>query len=132
MPTISLRVNGRNYRFDCGEGEEAHLRTLADHLDGHLRSLIDAHGAVGDERLLMMVGLMVTDELMEARARIAELEAGDGEPRGRRRKSSRAAKRGAPEGAPEDAAVDAGSTPGDPVSPDDEALELAPTATAAE
>lgn len=128
MPTISLRVNGRNYRFDCGEGEDAHLRDLADHLDGHLRSLTAAHGAVGDERLLIMAGLMVADELMEARARIAELEAGAGETRGRRRKSSRTAPREAPER--DEANTEPASD--DAVAHDADTLELTPTATAAE
>lgn len=75
MPTISLRVNGRNYRFGCEAGEEERLQSLAAHLDGHLKSLVAQHGAVGDERLLMMASLMVADELFEARAQIEELEA---------------------------------------------------------
>ena len=91
MPTISLRVNGRNYRFDCAEGEQEHLSGLAAHLDGHLKSLAAAHGIVGDERLLMMAALTVTDELMEARARIAELES-SGPTRRSKRKAETASK----------------------------------------
>ncbi len=45
------------------------LRISAPKLDG----LVTEHGAVGDERLILMAALLITDELFDARVDIDDL-----------------------------------------------------------
>jgi len=57
----------------CQEGEEEHLQELARHLRSHVEGLAKQFGQIGDDRLLMMAGLMIADELWELRRRVVEL-----------------------------------------------------------
>ncbi len=72
MGQVAVNVNGRTYRFDCGDGEEARLNKLADFVRARIDSLTRQYGNVGSERLLLMAALLITDELMDARAACAE------------------------------------------------------------
>jgi cell division protein ZapA len=75
MSTVAVTIAGRSYRMACGEGEEAHLQQLARHVDQTLASLRKGFGEIGDARLVIMTAITVSDELFEARRRVAELEA---------------------------------------------------------
>jgi cell division protein ZapA len=68
MTQVTLTLNGRSYKFVCEPGEEAHFRALAAHLQGKVDSVRKQFGKVGDERILAMAALLVTDELFEVRA----------------------------------------------------------------
>jgi cell division protein ZapA (FtsZ GTPase activity inhibitor) len=68
MPQVSLTLNGRVYRFVCEPGEEDHFLTLAHYLQAKVETVRSQFGKVGDERILAMAALLVTDELFEARA----------------------------------------------------------------
>jgi cell division protein ZapA len=74
MALVNVLVNGRAYTVACDDGEEEHLRDLAEYLDKRVRQLVETVGQVGDARLLLMAGLVVVDELAEALGRVAELE----------------------------------------------------------
>lgn len=74
MAHVIVQVNGRPYTMQCPEGEEAHLRELAELLDGEVQRVKSSVGNVGDIRTLVMAGLMVADRLSEAIARIQSLE----------------------------------------------------------
>ena len=74
MAQVGITVNGRRYRLGCGEGEEARLQLLAGTLDRHIVALSDDFGQLGDERLLMMAGLMIADELLDAEVQITGLK----------------------------------------------------------
>jgi len=69
--TISL--NGRAFTIGCEDGQQAYLRELAGHLDGHVRSLAERVGQIGDLRLLLMASLIVADELKEAQGELESL-----------------------------------------------------------
>ncbi len=71
MPQVEVNINGRRYQIACGEGQEDHLSKLAVYIDGRVREMAAAFGQVGDARLLVMVGLLVADELLEARAALS-------------------------------------------------------------
>jgi cell division protein ZapA len=71
MTQVTLTLNGRSYKFVCEPGEEAHFRALAAHLQSKVDSVRKQFGKVGDERILAMAALLVTDELFEARAQAA-------------------------------------------------------------
>jgi cell division protein ZapA len=64
---ISVTLNGRTYRLECGEGEEAHLIELAEYLGTHVEEMKRKFGQVGDDRLILMASLVVLDELWELR-----------------------------------------------------------------
>jgi cell division protein ZapA len=72
MRQVSITLNGRSYRLGCGEGEEARLKELTDYLGAKIEGLRPRPGQAGDERLLVMAAILVTDELFEARARLTE------------------------------------------------------------
>ncbi|GAB0498493.1 hypothetical protein MMPV_009838 [Pyropia vietnamensis] len=59
----------------CDEGQEPHLLSLAERLNGYVSQLKGAFGEIGDQRLTVMAGIMVTDELREMEKRLASLEA---------------------------------------------------------
>ncbi len=74
MGQVVVNVNGRSYRFDCGDGEEARLNEMADSVRARIEALTKQYGQVGSERLLVMAALLITDELMDARAALAEAD----------------------------------------------------------
>ncbi len=74
MGQVLITLNGRTYRMACGDGQEVRLERLADHLKSKVDTLAIEFGQVGEERLLLMAGLLVTDELFEAREQIAPAE----------------------------------------------------------
>jgi cell division protein ZapA len=69
-----VTLNGRTYRLECGSGEEAHLIELSEYLASHVETMKHKFGQVGDDRLILMAALMVTDELWEARRHIEEMK----------------------------------------------------------
>jgi cell division protein ZapA len=76
MGQVTVTVNGRTYRLQCGAGEEQRLIELATHVGNCVDGLAAEFGAIDDERLLLMAALLVADELWDARARLAHMEAG--------------------------------------------------------
>ena len=74
MAQVVVQVNDRPYTMQCSDGEERHLQELARLLDGEVTRIKESVGQVGDIRVLLMAGLMVADQLAEARRRVEELE----------------------------------------------------------
>jgi len=66
---VSVTLNGRTYRLKCGEGEENHLIALAEYLGSHVDTMKRKFGQVGDDRLILMASLLVTDELWSSGGR---------------------------------------------------------------
>jgi cell division protein ZapA len=83
MSKVTISLNGRAFTIGCEEGQQAYLRDLASHLDGHVRDLSDKVGQIGDLRLLLMASLIVADEMREAQGRIEALEEERAELKGR-------------------------------------------------
>ena len=75
MSQVTITVNGRTYKLACDDGEEQHLLKLAAHLSSHVDELRGSFGRVGDDRLMLMAGLMICDELFELRGRHDKLNA---------------------------------------------------------
>ena len=67
MGQVTVTLNGRTYRLRCGDGEEERLLRIAGHVSGHVERLTREHGQIGDERLILMAAILVTDELFELR-----------------------------------------------------------------
>ena len=70
MPLVNVMVNNRTYTIACDEGEQEHLKELAGHVDAKVRELAGSVGQVGDQKLMLMAAVLITDELLEARARL--------------------------------------------------------------
>jgi cell division protein ZapA len=75
MPEVNVEINGRKYRMACEEGQQKHLIGLAERFDAHVDQLKGAVGEIGDNRLTVMAGIAVVDELAEAERKIKALEA---------------------------------------------------------
>jgi cell division protein ZapA len=75
MGQVTVVLNGRTYRLECGEGEESHLIALAEYLGTHIEDLKRKFGQVGDDRLILMASLLVTDELWELRREMEAMKA---------------------------------------------------------
>lgn len=75
MPQIVVTIDGKTYRMACAEGDEAHLEGLAASVDRRIAELRAGLGELGDQRLTVMAAIMASDELSDAQARVAELEA---------------------------------------------------------
>lgn len=74
MPEVNVEINGRKYRMACEEGQQQRLIGLADRFNTHVEALKGAVGEIGDNRLTVMAGIAVVDELAEAEKRIKALE----------------------------------------------------------
>jgi cell division protein ZapA len=70
MPLVNVMVNSRAYAIACDEGEEEHLKELAGHVDVKMRELTASVGQVGDQKLLLMAAVLITDELFDARGKL--------------------------------------------------------------
>src|SRR5688572_33195866 len=92
MGQVTVTLNGRTYRLECGEGEESHLIALAEYLGTHVDTMRRKFGQVGDDRLILMASLLVTDELWELRRQMQELKASLAEARRDRSISDESAK----------------------------------------
>ncbi len=66
MAQLDVTINGRNYRVACEDGQEDHLRQLAEYVDGRVKELVDVVGQVGEARLVVMASLLIADELSES------------------------------------------------------------------
>lgn len=71
MPLVNVMVNGRAYTIACDDGEEAHLKELAAHVDEKAREVLQSVGQVGDTRMLLMAALLIADEHNELAANLA-------------------------------------------------------------
>lgn len=74
MPEVNVEINGRKYRMACEDGQETHLMGLADRFNKHIETFKGGFGEIGDNRLTVMAGIAVLDELTEAERRIALLK----------------------------------------------------------
>jgi cell division protein ZapA len=74
MGQISVTLNGRTCRLECGEGEEAHLIELAEYLGTHVEDMKRKFGQIGDDRLILMASLVALDELWELRRQMAQMK----------------------------------------------------------
>jgi cell division protein ZapA len=73
VPEVNVEINGRKYRMACEPGQEQHLQSLADRYNQSIDGLKESFGEIGDNRLTVMAGIAILDELVEAERRIGQL-----------------------------------------------------------
>lgn len=74
MAVVDVTVNGRSYQVACDDGQEPHLLELARLIDSRIGELARDMGQVGDARLILMAGLLIADELADAREEVRTLK----------------------------------------------------------
>ena len=74
MAEVDIRVNGREYKVTCEDGQEERLQQLSAYFDRHVSALSAELGQIGDARLMLLAALTVCDELFDAKGRAADLE----------------------------------------------------------
>jgi cell division protein ZapA len=68
MGAITVSIGGRDYSLACRDGEEPRLIQLASHLSYKADELAQTLGQMSEPRLLLMAGILVTDELFDLRS----------------------------------------------------------------
>jgi cell division protein ZapA len=74
MPEVNVEIDGKKFRMACEEGQEQHLMELAERFNRTVLQLKGSFGEIGDNRLVVMAGIAVLDELAEAEDRIEALK----------------------------------------------------------
>jgi cell division protein ZapA len=74
MAQVNLTVNGRVYRMACEDGEEDHVTELGQRFDAAINELRGVLGEIGDQRLMVMAGILMTDRLGDTEERLRRLE----------------------------------------------------------
>ena len=74
MAQVTVTIDGKSYRMACDEGQEEHLTDLAGRFDRYVAHLKESFGEIGDQRITVMAGIMVMDELAELQKRVRGME----------------------------------------------------------
>lgn len=74
MAQVDIRVNGRDYKITCDDGQEERLQRLSGYFDRHVSALTGELGQIGEARLMLLAALTICDELFELKARAEDLE----------------------------------------------------------
>jgi cell division protein ZapA len=74
MAQVNLSVNGRIYRMACEDGEEEHVARLGERFDAAINELRGVLGEIGDQRLMVMAGILMTDRLGDTEERLKRAE----------------------------------------------------------
>lgn len=74
MAQVNLTVNGRVHRVVCEDGQEDHVAELATRFDAAIEELRSAMGEIGDTRLMVMAGILMTDRLDDAERRLKPVQ----------------------------------------------------------
>lgn len=68
MAQVSLSIGAHNYRIAARDGDEVRIERLGEDLAARAARLTKALGVMSEGQMLVMVGLMLADELAEARS----------------------------------------------------------------
>jgi len=74
VPQVDVTINSQSYRIACDEGQQEHIRGLAQQVDKRIGELVSVMGQIGELRLLVMASMLLADELDEARQTFASQE----------------------------------------------------------
>ena len=67
MAQVTITINSREYAIACENGQEARIMQLAGILEEKAQLLKNISGRIGENMLLAMIGILVADDLVEAR-----------------------------------------------------------------
>ncbi|MBQ8750023.1 MAG: cell division protein ZapA [Alphaproteobacteria bacterium] len=72
MAQVTITIDRREYAIACENGEELQIIKLGRMLDEKAKALTGALGHINETQLLAMVGLLIADELVEAKKNVAQ------------------------------------------------------------
>ncbi len=67
MAQVTITINSREYPIACESGQEARILQLAAVLEQKAQLLKHISGQINENMLLAMIGILVADDLLEAR-----------------------------------------------------------------
>ncbi|MBQ8785816.1 MAG: cell division protein ZapA [Alphaproteobacteria bacterium] len=67
MAQVVITINDREYPIACENGQEVRIMQLANILEQKAQMLKGFSGQISENMLLAMIGILVADDLMEAR-----------------------------------------------------------------
>ena len=68
MSSVELEIAARKYVVACRDGEEEHLRSVAQIVDRRAHDAAEALGSLSEARQLLFASLLLADEIKEYRA----------------------------------------------------------------
>lgn len=73
MATLTVFINGREYKVACDSGQEDHLQRLAAEIDDRTRQIAMQMGATSEGICLVLAALMMADEMHDIRRELSQL-----------------------------------------------------------
>lgn len=70
MATVAVTILGNNHMVNCDDGQEDHVRFLADKFHSKVQQLARVQSQAGDLTLYLMAALIISDELEECKAKL--------------------------------------------------------------
>ena len=74
MAQVTVEINGKPYVVGCETGQEGRVRELAALFDRQVQIVSQEVGSLGETRLMLMGALLLSDELADAKARLAHAQ----------------------------------------------------------
>jgi len=74
MASVTVKVNGRPYPIVCGDGEEDHLKYLADLVDKKIKDISGMASNASEGQLLLMASVLIADDLSQAKETIEKFK----------------------------------------------------------
>lgn len=72
MAQVIISINNREYPIACENGQEARIMQLSQILEQKAQMLKDFSGRISESMFLAMIGILVADDLFEARKSAAQ------------------------------------------------------------
>ena len=73
MAQVIITINNREYPIACENGQEARIMQLSQILEQKAQMLKDFNGRISESMFLAMIGILVADDLFEARKTSAQV-----------------------------------------------------------
>lgn len=67
MAQVTITINSREYAIACENGQEARIMQLASLMEEKAQMLKNLSGQINENMLLAMIGILIADDLVEAR-----------------------------------------------------------------
>ena len=64
MPEVNVEIDGKKFRMACEDGQEEHLMELAERFNRTVIGLKGSFGEIGDNRLVVMAGIVVNNAIV--------------------------------------------------------------------
>tara|TARA_B100000686_G_C16382110_1_gene758058 strand:+ start:148 stop:426 length:279 start_codon:yes stop_codon:yes gene_type:complete len=62
MPEVNIKINSREHKISCQEGEQERVKELAELLNQELLNIANQVGQIGDVKLMVLAAITVLDK----------------------------------------------------------------------